>query len=43
MGHSDIGVTWKVYTHVRFDDAKAELSRINMAGTSQNHDCKRQA
>lgn len=43
MGHSDIGVTLNVYTHVGFDDAKEELSRINLTGTSQNHACKRQA
>lgn len=40
MGHSDIGVTLNVYTHLGYDDAKAELARINMAGTSLNHACK---
>ena len=25
MGHSDISVTLNVYTHVDFDDAKAEI------------------
>ena len=40
MGHSDIGVTLNVYTHLGYDDAKAELTRINMAGTSLNHACK---
>lgn len=43
MGHSDIGVTLNVYTHLGYDDAKAELSRINMAGTSQSHACRKQA
>ncbi|MCM1252404.1 MAG: site-specific integrase [Clostridium sp.] len=43
MGHSDIGVTLNVYTHLGYDDAKAELTRINMAGTSANHAFKKQA
>lgn len=43
MGHSEIGVTLNVYTHMSFDDAKAELERINMAGTSQSHACKQRA
>ena len=28
MGHSDIGVTLNVYTHLGYEDAKEELSRI---------------
>ena len=28
MGHSDVGVTLNVYTHVQFDDAQAELLRV---------------
>ncbi len=28
MGHSDVGVTLNTYTHVQFDDAKAELLRV---------------
>ena len=28
MGHSDISVTLNTYTHVNFDDAKEELSRV---------------
>lgn len=28
MGHSDISVTLNVYSHVNFDDAKAEVERI---------------
>ena len=28
MGHSDISVTLNVYTHVNFDDAKAEVLRV---------------
>lgn len=43
MGHSDIGVTLNVYTHLGYDDAKEELTRINMAGTSSNHACRKQA
>lgn len=31
MGHSDIGVTLNVYTHVQFDDAKKELKRVARA------------
>ena len=28
MGHSDISVTLNTYTHVKFDDAKAEFGRV---------------
>ena len=28
MGHSDISVTLDTYTHVKFDDAKAEFDRV---------------
>lgn len=28
MGHSDIGVTLNTYTHIGYDDAKAELKRV---------------
>lgn len=28
MGHSDIGVTMNVYTHLGIDDAKDEMIRI---------------
>lgn len=28
VGHSDISVTLNVYTHVNFDDAKAEINRL---------------
>ena len=28
MGHSDISVTMNVYTHIRFDDAKEKLKRM---------------
>ena len=28
MGHSDISVTMKVYTHIGFDDAEEELKRL---------------
>lgn len=30
MGHSDISVTLNVYTHVNFDDAKAEIARLKV-------------
>lgn len=43
MGHSEIGVTLNVYTHMGYDDAKAELERINMAGTSKCHACRQEA
>ena len=29
MGHSEIGVTLNVYTHVDFDDAKTEVEIIS--------------
>ena len=28
MGHSDIGVTLNVYTHLGLEDAKAEIERL---------------
>ena len=28
MGHSDISVTYNVYTHLDFDDAKGEMLSI---------------
>jgi len=28
MGHSDISVTMNVYIHLRFDDAKDEMVRL---------------
>jgi site-specific recombinase XerD len=28
MGHSDIGVTLNTYTHVKFEDAEAEMKRV---------------
>ena len=28
MGHSDIGVTMNVYTHLDFDDAREEMIRL---------------
>ena len=31
MGHADIGVTPNTYTHVNFEDAKAEVARLNKA------------
>ena len=31
MGHSDISVTLNTYTHIRFEDAKEELARGQMA------------
>ena len=43
MGHSEIGVTLNVYTHMGYDDAKAELERINMAGTSKCHAYRKDA
>lgn len=30
MGHSDIGVTMNTYTHVNFEDAKKEVSKIRI-------------
>ena len=28
MGHSDIGVTLNAYTHLKYDDAKAEVLKM---------------
>ena len=28
MGHTDIGITLNTYTHVKFEDARAEIKRI---------------
>ena len=28
MGHSDIGVTLNTYTHVNYEDAREEVSRM---------------
>ena len=28
MGHSEIGVTLNTYTHIKEDDAKAELEKL---------------
>ena len=30
MGHAEIGVTLNTYTHVNYEDAKAEVSRISV-------------
>ena len=35
MGHSDIGVTLNTYTHLGAKDAREELERLNLAGTSK--------
>ena len=37
MGHSDIGVTMNTYTHLGATDARAELERLHLAGTSDRH------
>ena len=29
MGHSDISVTLNTYTHVKFEDARAEVEKLN--------------
>lgn len=31
MGHSDIGVTMNVYTHLGLDDARLEFARLEEA------------
>jgi len=36
MGHSNIGVTLNTYTHIKFEEAKAELLRMSAAGTRGN-------
>ena len=30
MGHADIGTTLNVYTHVNFEDAKAQIEMMNI-------------
>lgn len=30
MGHSDISVTLNTYTHVKFEDAKEDLAKVNL-------------
>ena len=30
MGHADISITLNTYTHVKFEDAKAEVERLNL-------------
>lgn len=35
MGHSNIEITLGYYTHVRFEDAKAEIERLNKAQKSK--------
>lgn len=37
MGHSEIGVTLNTYTHMGYEDAKCELERLNLSGTSKSH------
>lgn len=43
MGHSDISVTLDTYTHFGYDEAKAELERLELAGTSKSHSYRRKA
>ena len=35
MGHSDIGVTLNTYTHLGFEDARAEMLELNAASGKQ--------
>ena len=30
MGHADVSITLNVYTHLKYDDAKKELSRLKV-------------
>ena len=30
MGHADIGTTMNVYTHVKFEDAKEEVQKLEV-------------
>ena len=30
MGHSEIGITLNVYTHIKYDDAKADLKKLKL-------------
>lgn len=36
MGHSDIGITLNTYTHLGFDDAKEEMTRISKTRTANS-------
>lgn len=38
MGHSDISVTLNTYTHLGFDDALEEMTRISKAKDTKNHE-----
>ena len=35
MGHSDIGVTLNVYTHLGLEDAAAEMARMEAVETAR--------
>jgi site-specific recombinase XerD len=30
MGHAEIGTTFNVYTHMNFEDAKAEMEKLHV-------------
>lgn len=32
MGHSDIAITLNVYTHIKYEDAKEELCKLQLEG-----------
>ena len=36
MGHADISTTLNTYTHVKYEDAKEELDRINSGMSAYN-------
>ena len=40
MGHSDIGVTLNVYTHLGLEDAAAELARMEAAENARREQLK---
>ena len=40
MGHSEIGVTLNVYTHLGLEDAAAELARLEAAESARREQLK---
>lgn len=41
VGYSDIGVTMNTYTHIGVTDARAELERLHLAGTSDRRNSRK--
>lgn len=41
MGHSEIGVTMNTYTHVKEEDAKAELEKMGLISENNSMNKKK--